>query len=150
MGISPELLNEAKIADPLVEKPSTSGKSRKTLILDDDTDVRLVLKQVLLDKFEVVGVGDGVEGLDSILSNNFDVIVCDMHMPTLPGEMFYKTATLMRPQLRERFIFITGCAINSRVREFLATVEGPVLMKPFQPDELVDLTAFVELRVLGG
>ena len=96
----------------------------------------------------MVAVNNGVEGVHEVLAGDFEVILCDMQMPTLPGDMFYRAVERMRPQLCDRFIFMTGYRGNNKVNEFVSAVSGTVLMKPFHMDDLLELTAFIELRAL--
>jgi len=93
-----------------------------------------------------VAVHNGVEGVHEVLSSDFEVILCDMLMPTLPGDMFYRAVERMRPHLCNRFIFMTGYRANSKINQFIESVKGTVLLKPFQVDDLLDLFAFVQLR----
>jgi hypothetical protein len=53
----------------------------------------------------------------------------------------------MRPHLCDRFIFMTGYRGNSKVNEFMKSVNGVALIKPFHMDDLQELLAFVELRM---
>jgi DNA-binding response OmpR family regulator len=119
--------------------------------LEDDQEFRELMQVILSENaFEVIMVNDGVEGIDAILSRDFDLILCDIQMPTLPGEIFYRTVSRMRPQLSERFIFMTGCTGNPKVKELASIVGGMILRKPFEKDDLMELIAFVELRTLAG
>lgn len=58
----------------------------KILILDDEKSIRSTLREILeYEKFEVEEAGDGKEGLDKILKNSYDVVLCDIKMPQLDG-----------------------------------------------------------------
>jgi response regulator RpfG family c-di-GMP phosphodiesterase len=58
-------------------------------------------------------------------------------MPRLRGDEFYLQAKEMRPELSERFIFITGFATDARLKEFLSGHGIKHLVKPFPVDELI-------------
>jgi CheY-like chemotaxis protein len=94
-------------------------------------------------------VHNGVEGVREIIAGDFEVIVCDMMMPKLAGDMFYLAVERMRPYLCERFIFITGQQGNSKVLGFINKVGGLMLAKPFPMNDLLDLVGFVQLRELA-
>ena len=132
----------------LTPAPGAAPK-RKALLLEDDATFREILQAYLTEQgMEVVSVQNGVEGVHEVLASDFDAIITDMQMPTLPGDMFYRAVERMRPHLCERFIFMTGYRGNAKVNDFVKSVSGIMLMKPFQMGDLEELLAFVELRTL--
>ena len=130
--------------------PAPGEKSRrKVLVLEDDASFREIMQCYFSDQgLDVVTVQNGVEGVHEVLASDFDAILCDMQMPTLPGDMFYRAVERMRPHLCDRFIFMTGYRGNHKVNEFISTVNGMVLIKPFHMDEIEEMLAFLELREL--
>ena len=58
----------------------------------------------------------GVEGVHEVLASEFDAILCDMQMPTLPGDMFYRAVERMRP----RATILTAWAMRSGSLAILA------------------------------
>ena len=130
----------------VAEHPGAAQKF-KVLLLEDDAAFKEVMHCFLVENsFEVVAVNNGVEGVHEVLASDFEVILCDMQMPTLPGDMFYRAVERMRPHLCERFVFMTGYRGNTKVNEFITAVSGTVLTKPFHVDDLLELIAFVQLR----
>jgi len=70
------------------------------LLLDDDTALRDVITDFLTDSgYTVVAVSNGAEGIREMVARDFSVILCDLMMPTLPGDMFYRAAERIRPRL---------------------------------------------------
>ena len=69
----------------------------------------------------------------------FDVVLCDVVMPQMPGDMFYYAVQRVQPQMCERFIFITAHGEDPRVVEFLNHVSQMVLMKPFHLEDLLEM-----------
>ena len=120
---------------------------KRILLLEDDEDFRNIIKQFLESHFyKVVTVRNGVEGVREIMASDFEVILCDMMMPTLPGDMFYLAVERMRPHLCSRFIFMTGYKGDAKISEFLRRVNGTILNKPFHVDDLLEMIAFVQVR----
>jgi hypothetical protein len=70
-----------------------------------------------------------------------------MMMPTLPGDMFFRAVERMRPHLCERFVFMTGHRGNQKVNDFVSNVNGTMLTKPFQVDDLLEMIAFIQVRI---
>ena len=138
-------------SEPALRVSTAPGAAvrRKALLLEDDATFREILQTYLAEQgMDVVPVQNGVEGVHEVLASDFDAIICDMQMPTLPGDMFYRAVERMRPHLCERFIFMTGYRGNTKVNDFVASVSGIILTKPFQMNDLDELLAFVELRAL--
>jgi CheY-like chemotaxis protein len=74
-------------------------------------------------------VPSGVESLREIIKDPFDLIVCDMMMPRVGGEMFYWAVSRVRPAAGQRFIFFTGHKNNPRINSFFQRVNATVLFK---------------------
>jgi CheY-like chemotaxis protein len=117
-----------------VEKQTRpSGPALKVLLLEDRDDFRGVLRDHLVScSYHVISVSSGVEGLREIMKARFDLIICDMMMPRMGGEMFYWAATRVRPATRERFIFFTGHKNDPAIEFFFRRINARVLFKPFK------------------
>ncbi len=123
--------------------------AKKVLLLEDDPAFKEIMTDFLQESgFEVVGVVNGVEGVHQVLASDFEVILCDMMMPTLPGDMFFRAVERMRPHLCDRFIFMTGHRNNVKVNDFITSVNGTILTKPFHVDDLLEMIAFINVRTL--
>ena len=58
----------------------------KILILDDEKSIRNTLREILeYEKYEVMDAPDGIEGLEIMQSNKFDLVFCDIKMPRMDG-----------------------------------------------------------------
>jgi len=140
-GVRPAGSTEGSASAPAA-KPSV-------LLLEDDVPFSRFVSGVLSENgFEVVSVRNGVDGVHKVLAQDFDAILCDILLPTLPGDMFYRAVERMRPHLCNRFVFMTGNYDQPKVKEFMATGQGMMLLKPFHIDDLREMLAFVELRNL--
>jgi DNA-binding response OmpR family regulator len=112
---------------------------KKILLLEDDVELAGTLKLFMeTSGFEVTLARDGVEGLKHAMSVDFDVIICDLLMPNLPGNMFYIAVERTKPVLAKRFIFITGHQSDEKINKFLKQVRGLCLFKPFQMHQLLE------------
>ena len=132
-----------------LHEPEDSAKTavKKVLLLEDDPAFGEIMTDFLRESgFDVVAVVNGVEGVHKVLASDFEVILCDMMMPTLPGDMFFRAVERMRPHLCDRFVFMTGHRNNQKVNEFIESVNGTILTKPFHVDDLLEMVAFIEVR----
>ena len=130
--------------------PAKAGPLKHILMLEDETALTDELQPYFLyNGFNLVAVTNGVDGLRQIIARDFSAIICDMMMPSLPGDMFYRAVERTKPQLCKRFIFITGFKGNRDIEEFIRKVNGVMLWKPFQTHELMDAIQVV-LQKTGG
>ena len=134
------------VPDALPE-PSDCKGGGTVLLLEDDPQFKEIMNEFLSSHgFRVVSVQNGVEGVHEVLAKDFEIILCDMMMPTLPGDMFFRAVERMRPHLCNRFIFMTGHRGNGKVSDFIRAVNGTMLSKPFHVDDLLEMIAFVQVR----
>ncbi len=116
-----------------LEKFARTSGLHKVLILEDDFDFASIVREYFEDwGFSVVYAKDGVEGIKRVIHEDFSIVLCDMLMPNLAGDMFYKAVERVKPQLCKRFIFMTGNHNDTKVTEFIREVRGMILWKPFK------------------
>jgi CheY-like chemotaxis protein len=115
------------------QKPTALAPRRKVLLLEDRSDYRNILREYLVScSYHVTSVPSGSEGLREIMKGRFDLIICDMMMPKMGGEMFYWAVTRVRPAAKESFIFFTGHKNNPAIEFFFKRINATVLYKPFK------------------
>src|SRR5437870_530511 len=135
MRLRPRTPDLAEIVTLKIDVPpdDVAGPAQRVLLLEDRDDFREVLRDHLVSRFfEVTSVPSGVEGLHEIRKCVFDLIICDMMMPRMGGEMFYWAVTRLRPAAAQRFIFFTGHRNNPTIEFFFKRVNATVLIKPFK------------------
>jgi two-component system, NtrC family, sensor kinase len=102
----------------------------RVLVIDDDACVRSVLG-LALREHEVVTAHDGREALALLGQRpDFDLVLCDMVMPTMGGAELWAELATAHPELRSRVVFMTGGVDSTRDRTFIASGEVDVLYKP--------------------
>ena len=112
---------------------------RHVLLLEDEEKYSEMLREFLeLSHFRLTTAGDGVGGLRKVMEEDFDVIICDLLMPSVPGDMFFYGVERLKPHLTNRFVFITGHQSNQRINDFLKQTRSLVLYKPFQLHVLLE------------
>ena len=123
---------------PEAGSAAASGRGR-VLLLDDDPAFKEVMGDFLAENgYSVVAVQNGAEGIREVLAGDFALILCDMRMPSLPGDMFYRAVERNRPHLCGRFVFMTGYRGDAETNDFIESVSGFLLRKPFRLNDLLD------------
>jgi DNA-binding NtrC family response regulator len=80
---------------------------RRLLIVDDEEEVRVALRQVLdADGYEIVEAGDGSTALTLLQSQPFHVVISDQIMPGLSGIDLLKLVRVRHPDVVR--IMLTG------------------------------------------
>ena len=116
-----------------------SGKAARVLVVEDEPTVARLIADVLEDEgMDVDVLLDGREALDRAARQSYDLVICDMKMPGLDGQHFYKSLERCGNSLRERFLFVTGDVIAAQTREFLERNHLPHVAKPFRVEELTE------------
>ena len=110
----------------------------RVLLLDDDVSFNQIITDFLTESgYTVVSVQGGADGIREVLAGDFSVILCDMVMPTLSGDMFYRAVERARPHLCSRFIFMTGHRCDPKINDFIGGIHAIGLRKPFRLDDLL-------------
>jgi len=126
---------DAKLTAPVLE----SRKDARVLVVEDEPTVARLIADVLEDEgMRVTVLLDGREALETANRESYDLVICDMKMPGLDGQHFYKSLERAGNPLRERFLFVTGDIIGMQTREFLERHRLPHVAKPFRVEELTE------------
>lgn len=132
-----------------LDAASKVAAARKILIVEDEISMVDALRDYLQNVgYEVDSAYDGVEGIKKVMVHDYSVIICDMVMPNLAGDMFYKAVERIKPHLCKRFVFITGYKDDRKTDAFIRSIRGLVLWKPFQFPVLMETIQAVEKMVV--
>ncbi len=122
--------------------PAASLRPRRRLarvcVIDDEPMMCELISALLAGEYEVSAFTDPHAGLNALRTRRFDVVLCDLMMPQFTGMELYEQIEQERPELAQRFVFVTGGAYTDQSRAFLATVRRPQVLKPFHRQELID------------
>ena len=113
--------------------------TKSILLVEDERTYAELLKEYLETfNYSVTIAPDGVQGLKKVMERDFDLVICDLLMPNLPGDMFYVAVERVKPHLAKRFIFITGHQGNPKIADFLKKSRSLTLFKPFEMHILLE------------
>jgi two-component system, cell cycle sensor histidine kinase and response regulator CckA len=117
-------------------------EGKTVLVVDDDLEQALLYQELLqAHHYEAITAGDGNEALKLVLHTPVDAVVCDLSMPELAGDLFYREVGRARPELLRRFVFVTANADNPLYECFLRSTRAPVLAKPIVAEKLLAAVA---------
>ncbi|MFC1491857.1 response regulator [Nitrospinota bacterium] len=109
----------------------------KILVIDDDEDIRAIVKMVLSEEgHHVIQAEDGEKGLELAKRDEPDLIILDIMMPRMNG---YEVARQLaaRPLTAEiPILMLTAQNSPEELAAGLAGFADEYVTKPFRPDEL--------------
>ncbi|MDA1280974.1 MAG: ATP-binding protein [Chloroflexi bacterium] len=146
LGRGTTFVVEIPIVDvPAVAQSPTPGEPAqpksytklKILAVDDEKSVTMLLNRALAAQGHDVDIAnDGAEALRTVFLNEYDAILLDVRMPGLGGVEVFRSIEVLRPDLADRVMFITGDTVSPDTRSFLEQTRVEVLHKPFSLEEL--------------
>ncbi|UYM05997.1 response regulator [Solicola gregarius] len=112
---------------------------RTVLVVDDTASIRLLIRTNLeLEGFRVEEASDGVECLERVDEIAPDLITVDVVMPQLNG---FDTVQALRARESTAYVpivMVTTQAQATDIRRGRAAGADAYVVKPFDPDQLVD------------
>jgi CheY-like chemotaxis protein len=122
---------------PEVAARERPGKREALLVVDDNPGVQRTLEMVFGSLgYEVDVVGSGVEALPLLAVRNYVAVVCDLLMPGMRGDELFWTCREHRPEMADRFVFLTGSPDLDDDAAPLEDTGQPWLTKPCRIPEL--------------
>ncbi|MEG5064740.1 EAL domain-containing response regulator [Microcoleus sp. B3-A4] len=111
---------------------------KKILVIEDQEIIREnIVKLLKAEGFDVTGAENGAQGLNAAVSNVPDVIICDVMMPELDGYGVLMALRSNPVTATVPFVFLTGKADRSEMRQGMELGADDYLTKPFSKAELV-------------
>ncbi len=74
----------------------------KILIIEDEAAIRRVLSKILSeenDYYQVEDAEDGLQGLEKIKNNDYDLVLCDIKMPKMDGVEVLEAVKKIKPEI---------------------------------------------------
>jgi DNA-binding NtrC family response regulator len=112
---------------------------QSVLVVDDDPEIRSILKESLDEDYHVIEAGDGHDGLSEVLvgEHSVDLVVTDLKMPGMDGIGLAESLPKGLP-----FIVISGYSRAPQFRQALDRLQpAAVFEKPFEISSLSETIA---------
>jgi CheY-like chemotaxis protein len=124
---------ETGAAAPAATGGSTASPARLTVVVcDDEAAIRTLLVRVLeRGGIGAIAAADGPAALAAIDGSPVDVVITDHRMAGMSGVELYERAVELRPDLRARFLVMSGEPGSEELRAFTERTGVRLVPKPF-------------------
>ncbi len=111
---------------------------KRILVVDDNENIRVILKQMLEDGgYEAETAKGGEEALESMSLRRFDMLIADINMPGMTGiELLEKTK---RAYPNMPVIFVTAYRKDKSLVRSVNIGLSDYIEKPFKMDEVLSI-----------
>ncbi len=139
------LLNDTDVLDgeALIDGGVDESEARLTchvLVVDDEEPVANLLARLLRELgHQPTVVNSGIEALELIAREQFDLILSDVKMPGMSGFELHQTIKQTNPELAARLVFVTGDMLSAATQARIAQSGNPYIAKPFAIERLETL-----------
>jgi signal transduction histidine kinase/ActR/RegA family two-component response regulator len=116
------------------------ARPRQVFLVDDDPVFSRTMRRAL--KPHVVRTAAAASEAEVQLLDpkyNPDLVLCDVFLPGRNGDTLHARIAARRPDLAERFVFVTGGALGRTEAEYLKNSACPTLVKPVELKTIIDL-----------
>ncbi|MCD6546641.1 MAG: response regulator [Thermotogae bacterium] len=109
---------------------------KKILVVDDETNIRNLIKKILSDEFEVDTAANGLEALKLLKNKEFDLMILDINMPQMDGVELMKK--LKKHNVSIPIVVISVFSDPEKLIETFKLGATDFIVKPFSPDQILD------------
>jgi len=116
------------------------ARPRQVFLIDDDPVFSRTMRRAL--KPHVVRTAGAASDAEvQLLDPSYtpDLVLCDVFLPGRNGDTLHARIAERRPDLAERFVFVTGGALGKAEAEYLKKSARPTLFKPVELKTIIDL-----------
>ena len=118
-------------------RPPALPNRGRVLIVDDEPAIRRALQIALTrDGFEVLTASSGADAETILHATPVDVMLVDLRIPDMRGDVIYHLAAGLQPHLAATTIFLTG-DVTERADSLIAACHCPFIRKPFELGEVI-------------
>jgi len=114
-----------------------AARRGRILMIDDEPVILNILSRALGTSHDCVATTKAVEALERLKAGeHFDLILCDLMMPSMDGRQLYTELERIDPEQARRMVFLTGGAFTPHLQQFLAGIGNDRICKPFDVAQL--------------
>lgn len=152
MGLASRLIEQAGEAQDTVERPLLekvtgnkrsrlveTGEGRPRILVAEDTESNRYVIERMLESIgcDTVVVGNGVEAVEAVRQQTFDLVLMDVMMPIMDGEQATQAIrSLAGPASRTPIIGVTAHSLQAERERLLSAGMTACLPKPVRRESL--------------
>lgn len=136
-----------RLEKPKMAEVFGAGDRQVVLIVEDNQDVRLYIRDQLIENYVVMEAGNGKQGLEMAVETTPDLVISDIMMPEMDGREFCRLVKSNEKTSHIPVVLLTAKADQSDKLEGLSLGADDYLIKPFDTRELqVRVANLIEQR----
>jgi DNA-binding NtrC family response regulator len=133
--------------DAQAKEPMALGKRVRVLIVDDEPSICKALSMALSRAgYDVIAAQSGESALVIVRNEHVDVMLIDLRIPDMRGDVIFEVAAGHQPHLRYQTLFMTG-DITERAQKLITACKCHFLRKPFDLRDMIDAVAALAPRM---
>jgi signal transduction histidine kinase/AraC-like DNA-binding protein len=133
------IVNEQNVNEKKITNDFENSELPLLMLVDDNADIRMILKEIFKDDFKIIEAQDGQEALKIAEKEIPDCIISDVMMPKMDGYEFTKTIKDNELTSFIPVILLTAKTSDEAHLEGLKSTADAFLTKPFN-NEIVKAT----------
>lgn len=106
------------------------------LVIDDNADIRTLVKQTLAGEYNVIQAADGKEGLRMAAKYVPDIVLCDVMMPVMDGMECCRRIKEEVSTSHIPVLMLTACSLDEQRMQGYRSGADAYLTKPFDAEML--------------
>ena len=127
-------------ADKTIQKPNYKALLNKKILLVEDNELNSLLIQIAFKPYKIktTEAKNGLEAIDLVQKNEYDLILMDLQMPLLGG---IETAIKMKTKLgiTTPIIAISANSSTTEIKKCTSIGINSYITKPFEEEKLIQL-----------
>lgn len=124
-------MQEEDANEGIFDETSNKGEKQTVLVIEDNTDMRYYLKNILSSDYHVILAKDGNIGLTKAIKFVPNIILCDILMPGIDG---FQVCTALRGNRATKsipIILLTACSLEEQKTKGYESGADAFMQKPF-------------------
>ena len=136
-SISEEFQEENNPSNVVLDIDYAALENRKVLVVEDNKINQMITKKILEKNKMVCDVADnGMDAVEMVESNVFDIILMDIHMPGISGIEATQKIRAFNKELP--IIALTAVTIDENLDDFYRAGFNEIIPKPFKTEEFFE------------
>ncbi len=112
--------------------------------MDDEPTILDLLVDILgTGGYRVDTADNGAEAAQKIRKKSYDAVISDVRMPQMNGIQLYDEILVVRPELADKVLFVTGDLIDPETIAFMDRIGAQTIAKPLEIQQVLRAVAEV-------